>query len=53
VLELGGTLGLPGAAAVAKLLGQLAGTSSAAWTLLSRHAEDKQPLPGPQVSVVI
>jgi hypothetical protein len=47
VLELGGTLGLPGAAAVAKLLGQLAGTSSAAWTLLSRHAEDKQPLPGP------
>jgi tetratricopeptide (TPR) repeat protein len=48
VLELGGTLGLPGAAAVAKLLGQLAGTSSAAWTLLSRHAEDKQPLPGPQ-----
>jgi hypothetical protein len=46
-LELGGTLGLPGAAAVAKLLGQLAGTSSAAWTLLSRHAEDKQPLPGP------
>jgi hypothetical protein len=47
VLELGGTLGLPGAAAVAKLLGQLAGTSSAAWTLLSRHAEDKQALPGP------
>jgi hypothetical protein len=46
-LELGGTLGLPGGAAAAKLLGQLAGTSRAAWTLLAKHAEGKQPLPSP------
>jgi hypothetical protein len=45
-LELGGMLGTPGAGAVGKLLGQVAGTSKAAWAMLSKHAEGKQPLPG-------
>ena len=43
-LDLGGLLGLPGAGAVAKLLGQLAQTSAAAWDLLNRHVERQQPL---------
>jgi hypothetical protein len=46
VLELGGLLGVPGAGAVGKLLGQLAETSAAAWSLLSRHVERQQPLAG-------
>ncbi len=46
VLELGGMLGHPGATATAKLLGHLAGASSAARGLLSRHAEGKQPPAG-------
>jgi tetratricopeptide (TPR) repeat protein len=45
-LELGGVLGVPAVGAVAKLLGQLAGTSSAALALLSRHIQDNQPLRG-------
>jgi tetratricopeptide (TPR) repeat protein len=45
-LELGGLFGLPGAGAVAKLLGQLAQTSAAAWSLLSRYTERQQPLSG-------
>jgi hypothetical protein len=45
-LELSGHLGLPGATAAAKLLGLLAATSDPAWTLLSRHAEGRQPPPG-------
>jgi tetratricopeptide (TPR) repeat protein len=46
VLELGGILGHPGATAAAKLLGHLAGASSAARTLLSQRAEGTQPLAG-------
>jgi len=47
VLELGGTLAGPQAAAAAKLLGQLARMSSTAWALLTKYAEAKQPLAGP------
>jgi tetratricopeptide (TPR) repeat protein len=46
VLELSGTLGLPGAGAAAKLLGQLAAANAAVWTLLVKHAQCEQPLPG-------
>jgi hypothetical protein len=46
VLGLGGTVGVPGAGVAAGLLGQLAATSSAARTVLDRHAKRSQPLPG-------
>jgi hypothetical protein len=39
-------LGGPKGVVAAKVLGQVAATSRAAWTLPSKHAEGNEPLPG-------